>query len=130
MSIAQLRSLPTEVLDLHLQQRHAVLTRSVMEKAAMLYEHLHPIGQSGTSLSLTGVGTEKQVDTMSALSPMTKKISEAVIQAAETMREGIVGSLLGSMPGTKSTVARKLLGTATILEISSDDPVPLTSLVE
>ena len=77
MSIAQLRSLPTEVLDLHLQQRNAVLTGSAMDKAARLYEHFYPIGQS-TTLTTTGSGAEKQVDATSSLSPTTKKITEAV----------------------------------------------------
>ena len=51
MLIARLRSLPLEILDLHLQQRHTVLTPLAMEKAARLYKHLHPIGQSTTSPS-------------------------------------------------------------------------------
>jgi hypothetical protein len=129
MSIAQLRSLPTEVLDLHLQQRNAVLTGSAMDKAARLYEHLHPIGQSAT-LTTTGSGAEKQVDATSSLSPTTKKITEAVKRSVETMREDIVGSLLGNLSGTKSSVVRKLAGTATPPEVILDDPVPLTSLVE
>ena len=111
MSIAQLRSLPTEVLHLHLQQRNAVLTGSAMDKAARLYEHLHPIGQSAT-LTTTGSGAEKQVDATSSLSPTTKKITEAVKRSVETMREDIVGSLLGNLSGTKSSVVRKLAGTA------------------
>ena len=130
MSIAQLRSLPSEVLDLHLQQRNAVLTGWAMEKAARLYEHLHPIGQSATSSPTTGTGAEKQTDATLSLSPTTKKITEAVKRSVETMREDIVGSLLENLSGTKSAVARKPTGTATTPEISLDDPVPLTSLVE
>ena len=130
MSIAQLRSLPSKILDLHLQQRHAVLAGSAMEKAARLYEHLHPIGQSTTSPPTTGAGAAKQFDATLSLSPTTKKITEAVKRSVETMREDIVGSLLGNLPGTKSAVARKLAGTSTPPEVSLDDPIPLTSLVE
>ena len=75
ISINQLRNLPSEVLDLHLQQRHAVLTGSVMEKAARLYEHLHPIGQSATSSPTTVAGVEKQADATIALSLMMNKIT-------------------------------------------------------
>ena len=43
MSIAQLRSLPSEILNLHLQQRHAVLTGLAMEKPHPLLEILTPL---------------------------------------------------------------------------------------
>jgi hypothetical protein len=53
--------------------RHTTPTGSAKEKAARLYEHLHPIGQSATSLSTMGTGAEKQVDATLSLSPSYNK---------------------------------------------------------
>jgi hypothetical protein len=101
MLIVPLRSLSSEVLDFHQQQRHAVLLAAAMEEAARLYEHFHQTGQPVTSSLSMGAGTKKQADAMLVQAPTTKKIVEAVKQSVETMREDILDSLLRSMPGTK-----------------------------
>lgn len=124
MSIAQLRRLPTKVLDLHLQQRHA--TRgSVMEKAARLYKNLQSVCDI-----LVNYRNGSQEASRHHVTAASYKITKTVKQSMETMRDDIVGSLLGNVSGTKSLVVQKLAGIATPPEVSLDGPAPLTSLVQ